>query len=269
MPFSFFQILFAGLIFSLTLMSVIWWISVRIKNAGIVDIAWSAGFAALALIYAFMASGDPVRRWWMAAMAMAWSLRLGGYLYVRVMGHHPVEDRRYAQLRQEWGAAADRKMFWFFQLQGALQVVLSVPFLLAALDPSASLGWLEWTGATVWLVALVGESLSDAQLKRFKANPTNRGGVCREGLWAYSRHPNYFFEWLVWVGFFLFASASPWGWITLYCPALMLHFLLKVTGIPMTEELAVRTKGAAYIDYQKTTSRFFPWFPKRNGASSS
>ena len=100
------------------------------------------------------------------------------------------------------------------------------------------------------------------QLKQFKANPANKGRVCQAGLWNFSRHPNYFFEWLVWVAFFLFALGSPWGWVTIYCPALMLFFLLKVTGIPMTEELAVKTKGDAYREYQRTTSVFVPWFKK-------
>lgn len=257
------KLLAVGMLFCVSLMSFIWWLSVKIKNAGIVDIAWSAGFSVLAVLYGLLASGDESRRWLITAMAVLWSLRLGIYLYIRVMGHHPVEDRRYAQLRVEWGSSADRKMFWFFQLQGVLQLVLSLPFLLAALNPASGLHWLEWTGAIIWLLALAGESLADAQLKTFKADPANKGGVCRVGLWRYSRHPNYFFEWLIWVGFFLFAAPSPWGWVTIFCPLLMWHFLLNVTGIPMTEELAVKTKGQAYLDYQRTTNKFVPWFPKK------
>ncbi|MGV3757502.1 MAG: DUF1295 domain-containing protein [Verrucomicrobiota bacterium] len=245
------------------LMAFIWWLSVRIKNAGIVDIAWAAGFSVVAVLYGLLAHGDGTRRWLITSMAALWSLRLGGYLYFRVMGHHPVEDRRYAQLRLEWGAKADRKMFWFFQLQGALQLVLSLPFLLAALNPEPQVKLIEWGGFTVWLLALTGESVADAQLKQFKENPANKGGVCQVGLWRYSRHPNYFFEWLIWVGFFLFACGSPWGWVTFFCPLLMWHFLLKVTGIPMTEELAVKTKGEPYREYQRTTNKFVPWFPKK------
>lgn len=246
--------------FAVAMMVVVYAISRRIHNAGIVDIAWSAGFAPVALLYALLAHGHAPRRALIATMAALWSLRLGGYLYFRVMGHHPVEDRRYQQLRAEWGANANRRMFWFFQLQAALLVVLSAPFLIACLNPAPEIKLVEWLGASVWLIAVAGESLADFQLKQFKTDPANQGRVCQSGLWNYSRHPNYFFEWLVWVAFFLFALGSPWGWVTVYCPALMLFFLLKVTGIPMTEELAVKTKGEAYREYQRTTSVFVPWF---------
>ena len=100
------------------------------------------------------------------------------------------------------------------------------------------------------------------QLQGFKKDPANRGKTCRAGLWSYSRHPNYFFEWLIWVSFFIFASASPYGWISIVCPVLIFYFLFKVSGIPATEAQALRTKGDDYRDYQRTTSAFFPWFPK-------
>ena len=112
----------------------------------------------------------------------------------------------------------------------------------------------------IWLIAVGGESVADWQLKQFRGNPANKGKICQQGLWCYSRHPNYFFEWLVWVSFFVFALGAPWGWTSVFCPALMLFFLLRVTGIPMTEELSVRSKGEAYRQYQRTTSPFVPWF---------
>lgn len=244
------------------LMAITFAFSQKIRNAGIVDVVWSAGFAPVALYFALASSGNPLRRAMVATMVALWSLRLGSYLFVRVKGHHPQEDRRYSQLRLEWGAQADRKMFWFFQLQGGLLMVLSVPFLLASLNARSSISWIEWFGLFVWGVGLIGESAADDQLKKFKADPANRGKVCQAGLWQYSRHPNYFFEWVIWVAFFLFASGSHWGWITIYCPALMLFFLLRVTGIPMTEELAVKTKGDAYREYQRATSSFVPWFKR-------
>ena len=259
---EFFILLAAAFGFAVAMMVVIYVISRRIHNAGIVDIAWSAGFAPVAGLYALLAHGHAPRRVLIATMAALWSLRLGCYLYFRVMGHHPVEDRRYKELRTEWGANANSRMFWFFQLQAALLVALSAPFLLACLNASPEIKLVEWLGAGVWLIAVVGESLADFQLKQFKADHANQGHVCQAGLWNYSRHPNYFFEWLVWVAFFLFALGSPWGWATIYCPALMLFFLLKVTGIPMTEELAVKSKGEAYREYQRTTSAFVPWFKK-------
>ncbi len=254
--------LLVGWGFAAGMMLFVWLLSRRLNNAGIVDIAWSAGFAPVAVLYGLGAGGWGPRRWLIGGMVVLWSTRLGWYLYVRVIGHHPVEDRRYAALRAEWGREVDRKMFGFFQLQGALLVVLSVPFLLASRNPSPGFSAWEWLGGGVWLVAWIGESLADRQLQKYKANPANRGGVCQVGLWRYSRHPNYFFEWLIWVAFFLFALGSSGGWITVYCPALMLYFLVRVTGIPMTEELAVKTKGDRYREYQRTTSGFVPWFPR-------
>ena len=121
----------------------------------------------------------------------------------------------------------------------------------------------EWFGFILWLVALGGETLADRQLAGFKADPSNRGKVCRTGLWRSSRHPNYFFEWLVWVSLFVVALPAPWGWITIFAPALMLFFLLRVTGIPYTEQQSLRSKGDAYRAYQRTTNAFFPWFPKK------
>ncbi len=248
--------------FGVVLMLIVWGISVRIRNAGIVDIAWSAGFAPVAVFYSAYNQGLPARRWLMAGMVVLWSLRLGLHLYFRVMGHHPVEDVRYAQLRREWGAQANRKMLGFFQLQGLLLAVLSVPLLIVCLNPNPGIQFPEWVGLGIWLVALLGETIADLQLKHFRENLNNHGEVCQVGLWKYSRHPNYFFEWLMWVAFYVFALGSPLGCATIYCPALMLYFLVRVTGIPMTEAPSVKSKGQKYIAYQRTTSAFVPWFRK-------
>jgi len=253
----------AALLFVIVLMALVWRLAMRIGNAGIVDIAWSAGFAPVVIFYAAAASGAPPRRALIALMVSLWSLRLGAYLFVRVRAHHPQEDRRYAQLRRDWGEHAERRMFGFFQLQAALLALLSVPWLLICLNPRTGLQPLEWAGCLLWLIAIAGEALADRQLQRFKADPANRGTVCQLGLWRYSRHPNYFFEWLVWVAYFVMALASPWGWLALYCPALMLYFLLRVTGIPLTEQLSLARYGAIYAEYQRRTSPFIPWWPKR------
>ena len=251
-----------GLLFAVLLMAVIWGIAVRINNAGIVDIAWSAGFAPIAILFAVLAGGHPLRRTVFASMVSIWSLRLGGYLYVRVMSHHPTEDRRYAELRRSWGAHTDRNMFAFFEMQALLLALLSAPALLVCMNPLPQLQLTEWMGLAIWVVALSGESTADRQLQRFRTNPANRGAVCDIGLWRYSRHPNYFFEWLIWVAYLVFALASPFGWLTIYCPALMLYFLLRVTGIPMTERLSLQSKGELFAAYQRRTSAFVPWFPK-------
>ncbi|MBS0633658.1 MAG: DUF1295 domain-containing protein [Verrucomicrobia bacterium] len=257
-------LLLLALVSASALFAMLFAVARRIDNYGVVDVVWSAGFAPVAVLYGLLAPGDPVRRMLITIMAGLWSLRLGFYLGRRVLGHHPVEDGRYQQLRRDWAANFAPKMFFFFQAQALLLVALSAPFLLAAANPAGRLHALEYAGFTLWVVALAGETLADAQLAAFKRDPANRGRVCDRGLWHYSRHPNYFFEWLVWVAFALFALASSWGWVALYCPALMLFFLLKVTGIGYTESQLLRSKGEAFRAYQQRTSAFVPWFPKKN-----
>jgi len=248
---------------AMAVMVAVWIVSVRIRNAGIVDIAWSANFALLALLYALLGDGDPIRRAVAASLMILWSVRLASHLWRRVVGHLDTEDPRYATLRTKWGAGASRKMLAFFLFQGVTNVLLSVPIALAAVNARPGLRIVEYAGVVLWLLALIGESVADAQLARFRRDPANRGHVCKEGLWRTSRHPNYFFEWLIWCAFFVFALGSPHGWVAAYCPLLMLWFLYKVTGIPATEEHSLQTKGEAYREYQRTTSAFVPWFPKR------
>ena len=235
----------------------------RLDNYGFVDVAWSYAFLLLAGFYAAAGAGWSGRRAAVAMMAGFWSARLGTHLLRRVAGHHPVEDGRYVQLRRDWAGSFGPKMFGFFQLQAASVVLLGVPFLLAVLNPAPQWSGFEIAGATLWLLALAGEALADAQLAAFKRDPANKGGVCAVGLWRYSRHPNYFFEWLVWVAYAMFALASPWGALALVCPAIMLYLLFRVTGIPATEAQALRSRGDDYRRYQQTTSAFVPWPPRR------
>lgn len=236
----------------------------RMNNYGIVDIAWSYAFGALALFYATAAPGWLPRRMLIGAIALLWSLRLGTHLCIRVLGHHPEEDGRYQEMRRRWSAHFAGKMFVFFQQQAVSVVILGLPFLLIARNPAPHLHPLEIAGAVLWLAAIIGESTADSQLKTFKKNPAHKGRVCAIGLWAFSRHPNYFFEWCIWVAYFVFACASPWGWASILCPAAMLYLLLRVTGIPMTEEQSIRSRGDAYRVYQRRVSAFIPWFPKKS-----
>ena len=260
---EFLNALWPAAVFAIALMLFIWWLALRINNLGIVDIAWSYAFAPVAIFFAATTPGDLTRCWLIAGMATLWSARLGTHLYIRVMGHHPHEDVRYANMREKWGKNLNSQVLIFFELQAVLIVLLSSPFLIACLNSQPGISVLEWTGVAVWAMAILGEAIADWQLKRFRSRPENKGKICQAGLWNYSRHPNYFFEWLVWVGFFLFAWDSPGGCFTVLCPALMLFFLLRVTGIPLTEELSVKSKGDAYREYQRTTSAFVPWFKKK------
>jgi steroid 5-alpha reductase family enzyme len=248
-------------------MTVIFLIGKRTHNYSYVDIGWSGNFALIAILYGLLGEGLAERRLLIAVMYGLWSIRLAWHLGQRVIGHP--EEGRYVELRRKWGlngdAAFHRRMYRFYMIQAALNVILAWPMLLAASDPSPELSILEWIGAGLWAVAIIGESVADAQLNRFKANPSNQGQVCDRGLWAWSRHPNYFFEWLIWVAYALVALSVPSiGWTGLFMPALMLYFLMKVTGIPATEAQALRSKGAAYADYQARTSVFIPLPPRSN-----
>ena len=234
----------------------------RVDNYGSVDVAWAYAFTALATFYALAGPGWGPRRALIAGLVTLWSLRLGTHLLRRVASHHPVEDGRYQQLRRDWAGNFGPKMAGFFQLQAASVVLLGVPFLVPVLNPHPAFSPWEIAGVLLWIVALAGEATADAQLAAFKRDPANRGRVCAVGLWRLSRHPNYFFEWLVWVAYFVFALGSPGGWTAVIAPAAILYLLLRVTGIPLTEEQAVRSKGDAYRRYQQTTSAFVPWPPQ-------
>ncbi len=179
-------------------------------------------------------------------MYALWSVRLAGHLAERIIGEP--EEGRYVELRQRWAANLNAKFFGFFQLQALLNVILAVPLLIACLNPEPSLHVLEAAGVAIWLVGLIGESIADGQLAAFKQDASNHGRVCDVGLWRYSRHPNYFFEWTIWIGYAVFALASPWGWLALAMPALMLHFLINVTGVKATEEQALRSRASGTVN---------------------
>lgn len=238
--------------------TVLWLHYRRTDRADWVDAGWAASLGLAALIYGVLGPGEPARRILVAGLGCAWGLRLSAHLVRRIAGGP--EDGRYLQLKAEWKTNLPLKFFFFFQFQALLAVALSVPFLWPVLDPRPGIGLLAWVGAGLALVSIVGETLADAQLRRFKSSPVHKGQVCRVGLWGVSRHPNYFFEWLIWVAFAVMAWSSPWGWTALACPALMLYFLLRVTGIPLTEAQSLRSRGEAYARYQQEVSAFVPWF---------
>lgn len=254
------ELLAVGACVTLIAFTLVWAICVRIGNYGFLDAIWSLSVAFLAPLYALIGAGNPARKLAFTAVGMAWSLRLGLYILLRVWRHHPQEDKRYRTLREQWPGPL--RFLLFFELQALIAVLFSLPFLLAAINPQPELGALELAGLALALCATAGEALADWQAQRFKRDPGHRALVVNVGLWRYSRHPNYFFESLVWWGFCIAALSSPHGWITLACPVLMLFFLLRVTGIPLTEKHSLESRGDAYREYQRTTSRFIPWFPK-------
>lgn len=250
-----------GLLFSgaILLFSLGWVTGKRIGNYSIVDALWSLSFGLFALLTILLSQGGyPVRKFLFGGMFVIWSLRLGIFLTVRIFSHLEKEDIRYQDMRKEFGKKTDFRFFLFYMAQAISVVLLLAPLLLSAENPATSISPLEVIGAAIWFIGLVGEGIADAQKSSFRAKKENEGKICKDGLWRYSRHPNYFFEALVWAGYGTFVLATPGGWVALYAPLLMLFLLLKVTGVPPSEKLGIRAYGDAFREYQKETSVFIP-----------
>ncbi len=253
-------------------MMLAWAVQRRTGNAGWVDVIWTFALGGAGVVYALAGvlpgawAGNPggKRAWLAAALAAAWALRLGGYILRRTS--HGTEDARYAKLRAEWGEGFQRRMFGFLQIQAAAAALLALAMLLAARNP-APLGIGDAAGVVVFLIAILGGHAADEQLLRFRREPSHRGQVCATGLWRWSRHPNYFFEFLAWCAWPLLAisPAYPLGWLALAAPALMYWLLVHVSGIPPLEDAMLRSRGDAYRAYQARTRPFLPlpkWSPK-------
>jgi steroid 5-alpha reductase family enzyme len=239
--------------------AVLWLVAQRTRNAGIVDVGWALTFSLVVALFGARTGHWPP----IAFVVIAWSLRLGGYLIVRGAATGP-EEGRYADLRARWAPHASVKFFVFFQAQAALTAILSSAFVVPFVEQPR--GW-AWAGLAVSCIGILGETVADAQLARFKR--THKGELCDVGLWSWSRHPNYFFEWCVWLGYAVAGFAyAPWGLIALAPQAIILASIFGVTGIPPTEKQALRSKGEAYAEYQRRVSRFMPRPPKRASPSA-
>jgi len=239
-----------------------WLISLWHRNVNIVDSLWGLGFVLIAWISFFLAEGFTGRRTLIAILATVWGIRLCIYLSRRNWGAG--EDARYGEWRKKSTAS-----FWLislfkvFLLQALFLWAISLVLQVGQISPAPDhFVWLDGLGVIVWLVGFIFEAVGDRQLARFKANPANKGRVMDRGLWAYSRHPNYFGEFLIWWGFFLITLSTPAGWWTSVSPLLVTIVLLKLTGIPLTEE-NIRKTRPAYNDYINRTSAFIPWFPRK------
>jgi len=259
----------AGIAVSLSiLMTIAWVVQQRTGNSGWVDTIWtfSVGLTgAGSALWPIAGAAPNARQWLVAALVSIWSLRLGVHIARRTQGM--ADDPRYAAFARDWGLDAPRKMFIFLQNQGFGSIPLVFAIFVAARFPSEVLRLQDALGAAILFAGIAGEALADAQLKRFRLDPLNKGRVCDAGLWRWSRHPNYFFEWLGWLAYPVIAisPAYAWGWATLLAPVFMYWILVHVTGIPPLEEQMLRSRGERYRDYQSRTSPFFP-LPPHDGA---
>ena len=242
-------------------MAALWAWQIRSGNAGIVDFGWAFSIASLAVFAASASDAPLLRKVVVGGTGSIWGYRLALHLLRdRILGQP--EEGRYVTLRRNWAATVQRFFFVFFQAQALLAIVLALPFFLAARRTDPGISGFEVAGLLIWVAGVAGESLADHQLARFKSDPANRGKTCRAGLWRYSRHPNYFFEWVLWCGMATLALGAPFGWLAYGSPALILFFILRITGIPPTEAQALASRGDDYRRYQRETSAFFPWFPR-------
>jgi steroid 5-alpha reductase family enzyme len=237
-----------------------WVRQLKTQNAGMVDPVWAWSLGAVALAYGIGGTGDTLSRALSAGGGLIWGARLGMHLWRR--NHGQPEDARYRRFREEWGAAAPRKMFWFFQLQVVVSMLLSIAFIIPSYRADApAAGWIA-LAVIIWITSVTGETLADRQLRHFREDPRNHAEVCRVGLWRYSRHPNYFFECVHWVAYTALSIGTPWGWLTLAPPLLMAWLLLKVSGIAQVEAQSARARPG-YAQYQRSTSALIPWPPRR------
>jgi steroid 5-alpha reductase family enzyme len=247
------------------LMAGAWTVQRRTGNSGWVDTIWtfSLGLVGAGSALWPVAGASPnARQWLVAGLVAIWSLRLGGHIAIRTAGI--TDDPRYAAFASEWGVDSPRRMFIFLQNQGFGSIPLVFAIFVAARFPQDALRLQDYVGALILFAGIAGEALADAQLKRFRENAANQGRVCDAGLWRWSRHPNYFFEWFGWLAYPVIALSTGyvWGWAALLAPVFMYWILVYVTGIPPLEAQMLRSRGDRYRDYQSRTSQFFPLPPQ-------
>lgn len=262
------SIIIASLIMSAMMMAA-WAVQKRSGQSGWADVFWSFAIGLGGLVAALMTEGSaPIERSWLvAAMVGFWSIRLGFHILART-ANASYEDPRYADLRREWGDMFQARLFGFLQIQALCGVGLVVTIYAAAQRPGPALSIADYAGVALLILSVVGEGLADRQLRAFTADKANHGKVCDKGLWAWSRHPNYFFEWLGWVAYPIIAidlSGGWWqGWLALIGPALMYWLLVHVSGIPPLEAHMLRSRGDAFKSYMARTSAFFPLPPRKH-----
>lgn len=260
----------AALLFAAVAMSAAMSLATRIErrtgNSGWIDVVWTFGLGATGIAGALLPFGDGplARRLLVAALVASWALRLGLHIAGRTTGIS--DDPRYARMKRDWGSQAPRKMARLLQLQALASIPLAVGVVLSAHNPVAFGQPQDWLGLGLFFTGIIGGGIADRQLRAFARS--GRSGVCDKGLWAYSRHPNYFFECVLWSAYAVIASAAAYsfGWLAWLAPAAITLLLVRVSGIPPLEEHMLAKHGDAYRDYQLRTSPFIPLPPKGAGS---
>jgi steroid 5-alpha reductase family enzyme len=263
MPWEIFSLLNIGIWLSglMGLMGVLWLLHVYYRNASLADVGFCGGFFLLVLACGLSSGGDFSRRIVLVGMAGMYALRLGSHIFAHRVWKHS-EDARYRTIRQRLGQWEQPGLFLYFQLQ-VPGCIFFAGFLCWIMSQTVSFRWWDGMGVAIYMLAVSGEALADYQLEVFRSKSENKGKTLRTGLWRYSRHPNYFFESLHWWAYVPMAVGLPWSWMSLLWPLFMMSTLKWMTGIPWAEAQALATRGEDYRNYQRSTSPFIPWFPKK------
>lgn len=257
---TFFQIYFSALLVIISMMTLLWIISIFIKNVSIVDLFWGFGFVLTNVVYYLFSDGFDLRKNILLVMVTLWGMRLSIYLAWRNIGKG--EDFRYREFRKKYG---ENRYWWIsyfqtFLLQGILMWLISAPLLGAQFyENTNSLSWIDYSAILIWVIGIIFEAGGDFQLAKFKLNTANKGKVLNTGLWRYTRHPNYFGDSAIWWAYALFCLASG-SYFPMFGSVLMTGLIIKVSGVALLEK-SLKTQKPQYAEYIKKTSSFFPWFP--------
>ncbi len=253
------MIIFSVFLIIVAHMSLIWcWYRIT-NNPSVVDVGWASGLTLSGLIYLSQSSLS-MRTVTLGTALLAWGIRLGGYLWwTRIRKKHI--DKRYTTLSDSWTIEKPLVFFINFQLQGIFIFIVSISWYFISLSPAKNLSLIDLAGLILFIFALILESLADLQLQHFKKNQP--GKVCNQKLWRYSRHPNCFFEWLIWCAFTLSALSVPYGALSIFSP-IALYVIMVFITIPVTERGSIESRGHAYLEYQSKTPQFFPKITPRS-----
>jgi steroid 5-alpha reductase family enzyme len=242
-------------------MNLLFLLALKLKKNDIVDVAWGSGFIITAILFLFLVPGYSLRRIIVSALVLIWGLRLSFYIYIRNRGKQ--EDFRYAQWKKQWGNKwMIRSYFQVFILQGFLMLTIAYPIFLNSQSQTSALSYLDIIGIILWLIGFFFEAVGDAQLRRFKLNALNKGKIMDQGLWRYTRHPNYFGEATMWWGIFIITLNVHWGWLAIASPIIITTLLLRVSGVPLLEKKY--ETNPEYREYIRKTSGFVPWWSRRS-----
>lgn len=253
-------------VLSLSLQFLLWRHATKTQNAGWVDFGWAMGMWMSSVVLLIHSDFSP-RAWVASGILFLWSGRLAWHILSDRLINHQTEDSRYRNLRAHWGDRADRHFLWVFLGQAVLVVLFMTPAWVVSRNGGDFPNLFDLSGILIAALAVAGETLADRQLASFRQDPTTPGQVCRRGFWKYSRHPNYFCEWLHWFGYVLLGVGGSFWLLTFLGPIFMYVFLRFVTGVPHAERQSLKSRGEAYREYQQTTPVFFPWIPHSSSSA--